>query len=278
MAKEKDFFLGKKSLSSFPTHGDHFVHLRNSELEEKTNRLGDKLADLQEVIFAERKHKILIVLQGLDTSGKDGTVKHVFGTTNPQGVKVVSFKTPTDLEMSYDYLWRIHQNVPAKGELVIFNRSHYEDYVVPRVHKTLPSDMTKQRLKDIRGFERMLIDEGTVLLKFFLHISLNEQAHRLQQRLDNPNKHWKFSLSDLTERRYWDKYHDAYEEAITATHTEECPWFIIPADNKRLRNYIISKILVKRLESLNPKLPEFDPKLIKQLKSEANRVLGTANK
>ncbi|MDG0817585.1 PPK2 family polyphosphate kinase [Bdellovibrio svalbardensis] len=273
MTKEKHFFLGNKRLASFPTKGEQFVKLNNEDLETKTHHLGERLADLQEVLFAENKYKILIVLQGLDTSGKDGTVKHVFGATNPQGVRVVSFKAPTELEQSHDYLWRVHKALPANGEMVIFNRSHYEDYVVPKVHKSLPAKTTTQRLKDIYAFEKMLTNENTVIFKFFLNISLDEQARRLQQRLENDNKHWKFSLSDLTERRYWKEYHKAYEEVIRATHSKESPWAIIPADNKGIRNYIISKILVDRLESLHPKLPKFDSKVIRQLKAEADRIL-----
>lgn len=274
MTKEKQFFLGKKKLSSISSKGELFVKANPEELEARTQYLGERLADLQEVFFAESKHKILIILQGLDTSGKDGTVKHVFGATNPQGVRVVSFKAPTELEQSYDYLWRIHKAVPAKGEMVIFNRSHYEDYVVPKVHKSLSSSIVDQRLAQICSFEKMLINENTIVFKFFLHISLDEQARRIQQRLENPNKHWKFSLSDLTERRYWKKYHKAYDEAIRATHSKEAPWDIIPADNKLIRNYLISKILVDRLEELHPKLPKFDAKVIKQLKAEADLLLS----
>lgn len=273
MTKDKDFFLKKKKLSSFSTEGEDFCKLDKANLAEKTKELGDDLADLQELIFAESKHKILIVLQGLDTSGKDGTVKHVFGATNPQGVRVVSFKAPTEFELAHDYLWRIHKEVPAKGELVIFNRSHYEDYIVPRVHGTLPDKIVKQRIEDIKAFEKMLAAQDFVIIKFFLHISLNEQADRLHQRLDNADKHWKFQLSDLTERRHWREYHKAYEEIIQQTHTDDCPWYVIPADNKSIRNYIISKILVHRLKELKPRLPEFNPKVIKKLKQEAQRIL-----
>jgi len=273
MAKEKKFFLGNKKLSSFSTQGEDFYDFERLELEEKTKKLTAQLADLQELLYAEAKHKILIVLQGMDTSGKDGTVKHVFASTNPQGVRVTSFKQPTELEQSHDYLWRIHKETPAKGEMVIFNRSHYEDFVVPRVHKTLPAKECLERLQDIQAFEKMLVREGVVLFKFFLHISQKEQAQRLKERLSNDNKHWKFSLSDLTERRYWKEYHHAYEEVIKATHTTQTPWDIIPADHKFLRNYIISKILVDRLSELNPRYPQFDPRLIKKIKAEAERLL-----
>lgn len=273
MTKEKKFFLGKHKLSAFSTKGEDFCSLDKEQLEEKTKLLGTHLAELQEIIFAESKHKILIVLQGMDTSGKDGTVKHVFGATNPQGVRVISFKQPTELEQSYDFLWRIHQQVPRKGEMVIFNRSHYEDYIVPRVHKVLTEKQVKGRLEDIQNFEKMLAREGVILFKFFLHISSEEQASRLKLRLENENKHWKFSLSDLTERRYWKEYHNAYEAAIQGTHTKECPWDIIPADHKFIRNYLISKILVERLKKLHPQLPKFDAKMIRKMKAEAERTL-----
>lgn len=273
VSKEKNFFLGNKKLSSFSTRGEDFCDFDRIELDEKTRKLGTELADLQEVIFAESKHKILIVLQGLDTSGKDGTVKHVFGATNPQGVRMVSFKQPTELEQSYDYMWRIHKEVPRSGEMVIFNRSHYEDFVVPLVHKTHPKDEVMARLEDICAFERMLVREGVVLFKFFLHISRQEQTQRLKERLDNDEKHWKFSLSDLTERKYWDEYHKAYDKVIRATHTKNTPWDVIPADQKFIRNYIISKILVERLKKLNAQFPKFDPKIIKKIKAEAERIL-----
>ncbi len=278
MPNEKQFYLQKKKLSSFSTRGEDFTKLNADELEFRTRRLGERLADLQEVIFAQSKHKILIVLQGMDTSGKDGTVKHVFGATNPQGVRVVSFKAPTELEQSHDYLWRIHKEIPGNGELTIFNRSHYEDYVVPRVHKTLPAPLVEDRLEDLRAFESMLVRENTILFKFFLHISRDEQSSRLQVRLENKNKHWKFSLSDLTERRYWKEYHEAYEKVIHFTHNKHAPWMVIPADNKLIRNYIISKILVDRLESLKPKLPQFDANVIRQLKAEAARLLHKKKK
>ncbi|QDK37297.1 PPK2 family polyphosphate kinase [Bdellovibrio sp. NC01] len=273
MTKDKDFFLKKKKLSSFSTEGEDFCKFDKAELVEKTKELGDDLADLQELIFAESKYKILIILQGLDTSGKDGTVKHVFGATNPQGVRVVSFKAPTELELAHDYMWRIHKEAPEKGELVIFNRSHYEDYIVPRVHGTLNNKLVRQRMDDIKAFEKMLAAQDFVIFKFFLHISLSEQAERLRERLDNAEKHWKFQLSDLTERRHWREYHKAYEEIIQHTHTDDCPWYIIPADNKPIRNYLISKILVHRLKNLKSHLPEFNPKVIKKLKEEAQRIL-----
>ncbi|HEX7673906.1 MAG TPA: PPK2 family polyphosphate kinase [Bdellovibrio sp.] len=273
MPKEKNFYLGKKHLSAFSTKGENFCKLNKDHLDFEINLLGERLSTLQEMIFAERKHKVLIILQGMDTSGKDSTVKHVFSATNPQGIRVVSFKAPTEEEKSKDYLWRIHKETPSHGEFVIFNRSHYEDYIVPTVHKTFPHKQVQSRLDDILAFESMLIREGVTIFKFFLHISRKEQAKRLLERLDNQKKHWKFSLSDLTEREYWDEYHEAYTKAFRYTHQSEAPWDIIPGDDKRIRDYLIVKILVDRLEKLKPDFPDIDPKIIKKAKAEADRLL-----
>ncbi len=230
--------------------------------------ISERLGHLQELIFAESKHKVLIILQGLDTSGKDGTVKHVFAATNPQGLRVVSFKRPTEIEQRHDYLWRVHKQTPEKGELVIFNRSHYEDVIIPTVHDTLPAVQIKQRISDINSFEKMLVNEGVTILKFFLHISRKEQAKRLHERIANPAKHWKFELSDLAERRHWNEYQKAYGEIIHQTHHADRPWFLVPGDDKDLRNYIISSILVDRLERLKPLLPDFDQKTLAKIKKE----------
>lgn len=273
MVKEKKFQPDHKPLRKIPTNGTKMCKLDGKDLEKEIQDLGERLGDLQELIFAEGKHKILIILQGLDTSGKDGTVKHVFSETNPQGIRVVSFKEPSEFEKSHDYLWRTHLQLPRTGEMVIFNRSYYEDYIIPRVHKTLPKKQVEQRLEQINNFEEMLVAEGITVFKFFLHISLKEQAARIQARLDNPKKHWKFSLSDLTERQFWDKYQDAYDTVLHETHSKNRPWDIIPADDKRVRNYEISSILVERLESLKPEFPEIDAKKIKTLKAEAAKIL-----
>ena len=273
MSKEKKYFLGNKSLSSFPTEGEKFCHFDKEDLEDKTRELGKDLASLQELLYAQNKYKILIVLQGLDTSGKDGTVKHVFGATNPQGVRVVSFKKPSELEASHDFLWRIHKEVPSTGELVIFNRSHYEDYVVPAAHDLLPKKQLERRLDHLAHFEQMLIDNDVILLKFFLHISRKEQAKRLNERLDDPSKHLKFNLSDLSERQFWKSYQKAYDTAIRATHTKDLPWYIIPADSKSIRNYTISKILVERLSALKPEPQPMDPKALRRVIAEAKKIL-----
>jgi PPK2 family polyphosphate:nucleotide phosphotransferase len=243
------------------------------QVEKQYEQLQTDLADLQESIFAENKHKILIVLQGLDTSGKDGTVKHVFKSCNPMGLRVASFKKPTLAELRYDFLWRIHKEVPAAGEIVIFNRSHYEDYVVPDVHGAKASFRKSDRIAEIRHFEKMLVDEGVTMIKFFLNISRAEQARRIQERIDNPKKHWKFSVNDLTERRYWDQYQKSYAHVITRTHELDRPWYIIPADQKSARDIIISTILVDTLRKLKPRLPRFEARSLKKIQREIKREL-----
>ncbi|MEA3439914.1 MAG: polyphosphate kinase 2 family protein [Chloroflexota bacterium] len=217
--------------------------------------LNDRLEELQELMYAEDKHKLLIVLQAMDTGGKDGTIRHVFDGVNPQGVKVASFKVPTPNELAHDYLWRVHKFVPGKGEIVIFNRSHYEDVLVVRVHNLVPPEVWSRRYDHINDFERMLADEGTTILKFFLHISKDEQKERLQARLDEPHKQWKFSLGDLKERKLWDDYTRAYQEVLSKTSTDWAPWYIIPANRKWYRNFVIASILVDTLEGLDMTYP-----------------------
>lgn len=221
----------------------------------KLNSLNDTLEELQELFYAENKHKLLIVLQGMDTSGKDGTIRHVFDGVNPQGVKVSSFKVPTAKELAHDYLWRIHPHVPGKGEIVIFNRSHYEDVLVVRVHSLVSETVWSKRYEHINAFEKLLADEGTHILKFFLHISKDEQKERLQARLDDPLKHWKFSTGDLKERKLWSQYIAAYEDVLSKTNTPWAPWYIIPADRKWYRNYVIANVIINTLSSLNMAYP-----------------------
>ncbi|HYG62562.1 MAG TPA: PPK2 family polyphosphate kinase, partial [Thermoanaerobaculia bacterium] len=197
--------------------------------------LNQKLETLQEMLWAQGRHRVLVVLQGMDTSGKDGVIRHVFDRVNPTGVKVTSFKAPTDLELAHDFLWRIHSQVPADGELVIFNRSHYEDVLVARVRNLVPPDVWRRRYDQINDFERLLAETGTTILKFFLHIDKDEQKERLQARLDDPTKHWKFRRGDLDDRRLWDEYQRAYEEALSRTSTDHAPWYIVPANRKWYR-------------------------------------------
>jgi len=226
------------------------------EAREALRALNERLEALQELLYAEHKHKVLIVLQAMDTGGKDGTIRHVFEGVDPQGVKVASFKVPTPEELDHDYLWRVHKQVPARGEIVIFNRSHYEDVLVVRVHNLAPPAVWGRRYAHINDFERLLVEEGTTILKFFLHIGLDEQKERLQARLDEPHKRWKFNLGDLDERRLWPEYERAYEDVLSKTSTEQAPWYIVPANRKWYRNLVVATVLVETLEGLNMDYPQ----------------------
>ncbi len=219
-------------------------------------QLNKRLEELQEVLFAEHKHKVLIVLQAMDTGGKDGAIRHVFEGVNPQGTRVANFKEPTSEELDHDFLWRIHKQVPEKGELVIFNRSHYEEVLIVRVHGLVPPEVWRQRYDQINNFEQILAENGTTLLKFYLHIGKDEQKKRLQARLDDPNKHWKFRLGDLNDRKFWDEYMRAYEDVLNKTSTDYAPWYIVPANHKWYRDFVISRVLVETLEGLRMKFPE----------------------
>lgn len=215
-----------------------------------------KLEVLQEVLFAEHKHKVLIVIQAMDTGGKDGAIRGVFSGINPAGVRVVSFKAPSVEELEHDYLWRIHKAVPGKGEMVVFNRSHYEDVLVVRVHGMVPPEVWKQRFEQINAFEQQLAENGTTILKFYLHIDKDEQKERLQARLDDPSKHWKFRLGDLEERKRWPDYMKAYEDVLSKTSTSYAPWYIVPANHKWYRDLVISSVLAQTLEDLKMNYPE----------------------
>ena len=244
----------KVSLSDYDSSSHHGV----SEDEAKAALEGHRksLARAQEVLYAGQQHSVLIVLQGMDTAGKDGTISHIFSGINPQGCDVASFKVPTPLEARHDFLWRCHAKVPASGMICVFNRSHYEQVLSPRVHKGISIKTAHQNMDEINQFESMLADNGTVILKFFLHISRDEQKKRLQSRLDDPDKHWKFSEGDLHERAFWPQYHDAYEDILSRTSRKHAPWFVIPADHKWYRNYVISGILADALSSLKLDYPK----------------------
>ena len=218
--------------------------------------LRKQLVKLQRLLYAEGKHKVLIVLQAMDSGGKDGTIRAIFNGVNPQGVKVASFKVPTPLEDAHDYLWRIHQKVPANGEIVIFNRSQYEDVLVVRVHELDPEKEWKKRYQEINEFERMLSNEGTTILKFFLFISKDEQKKRFIERLENPEKQWKFNPGDIEERKYWDAYMEAYQDVIDKTSKPYAPWYVIPANRNWYRDLVISHIIVKHLKNLKMAYPE----------------------
>ena len=239
------------SLAEHQTRDSSCFEGSKTEGKARTAELNAELESLQELLYAEGKHRILIVLQALDAGGKDGTIRHVFDGVNPQGVKVASFKKPSSLELSHDYLWRVHKECPAKGEITIFNRSHYEDVLVVRVESLVPEEHWQRRFEHIRNFESMLADEGTIILKFFLNVSKEEQKERFQDRIDRLDKRWKFNMGDLETRAKWDQYRKAYEDAISQTSTDKAPWYVIPADRKWYRNLVMSEIIVERLKSLN---------------------------
>jgi PPK2 family polyphosphate:nucleotide phosphotransferase len=215
-----------------------------------------KLHDLQYLMYAEGKRSLLICLQGRDAAGKDGTINHVLGAMNPQGCTVTGFKVPSKEEAAHDFLWRYHQHTPDKGQVAIFNRSHYEDVLVVRVHDMVPKQVWSARYAQINDFEKILADNGTHILKFYLHIDPDEQLARFKQRIDDPTRHWKISDGDYAERPFWDAYTEAFEDALSKTSTEYAPWFIIPSNHKWFRNLAVSRIVAETLESLNMKFPE----------------------
>ena len=218
-----------------------------------TAKLIDTLSELQERLYANHNRALLIVLQGMDTSGKDGTIRSVMSGVNPQGCKVVTFKTPAAEELEHDFLWRVHQKAPAKGQIGIFNRSHYEDVLITRVHGLISGKTVKQRFGQICEFEELLTENGTTILKFFLHISKDEQKKRLQERISNPEKHWKFNHADLEERKLWENYIEAFETMMAATSTEAAPWYIVPANHKWYRNFVIARHIVDALHNMKLK-------------------------
>lgn len=246
---------GKISLSDFDPDDSSLFEGDKSEGKTALLKINEDIEALQEKLYAEGKHKLLVILQAMDTGGKDGTIRSVFEGVNPQGVKVASFKTPTPLELSHDYLWRVHSQTPARGEIVIFNRSHYEDVLVVRVHSLVPEEVWSRRYQHINDFERMLSDEGTTILKFFLHIDLKEQAQRFLARVEDPTKNWKFNPGDLEERKFWEQYQQAYEDVLNKTSTEWAPWYVIPANKKWYRNWLIAVILRDTLQSMQLEYP-----------------------
>jgi PPK2 family polyphosphate:nucleotide phosphotransferase len=256
------FKPGKSRLKHFDpseTFGlKHDDHAR-AALEKNVKRL----SEIQYRFYASNSRALLIVLQGMDAAGKDGTIRHVMTGLNPQGCEVTSFKKPTAEELDHDFLWRIHTAVPGKGEIGIFNRSHYEDVLVARVRKLTPKDVWKARYAQINAFEALLAGTGTLVLKFFLHISNAEQKERLQERLDDPAKNWKLNPQDFEERKLWNSYQEAYEDALAKCSTSDAPWFVIPANKKWFRNLAVSQIIVKTLEGLQLDLPKPPPGLDK---------------
>jgi PPK2 family polyphosphate:nucleotide phosphotransferase len=228
------------------------------ETKEQTEVMLKRLNKLQNLLYAESKHSVLVIFQGMDASGKDGVIRNVFGTLNPQGVMVQSFKVPTEKELAHDFLWRIHQYTPAKGAIQIFNRSHYEDIIVTRVHKWCDDELAKKRMKAINDFEQLLEEHNnTHILKFYLHVSKEEQQSRLQERIDNPEKQWKYNKRDFTEASLRDEYTRMYEECFDKCN--DVPWVVVPADQNWYKEYLVAKTLLDKLESLNMKFPEINP-------------------
>ncbi len=257
----------KIKLSEFdtkpPKNDDDF----KAQIKAETKKRTERLAELQELLWAEHKRKVLVIFQGLDTSGKDSTVRNVFNATSPQGVHVIPFKAPSSTEQEHDYLWRVHEKVPSRGEMAIFNRSHYEEVLVVRVQNLAPEKVWRRRYRHIVEWERMLADEGTLILKFFLHISKDEQKKRLQERLDQAHKNWKFDPSDLQSRGSWDQYAEAYEEVFEKSSTEHAPWYVVPADKKWYRDWVVSGAIVDAMEALEMQWPKPAPGL-KDIKIE----------
>jgi len=239
-----------------PANKEPFVHKKKDK--KRLAELHHQLSDYQEKLYAEHRQSLLLVFQAMDTGGKDGTIRVLLTGVNPAGVEVAPFKQPSAEELTHDFLWRIHQRTPGRGHIGVFNRSHYEDVLVTRVHGLIEPFTWQQRYQDIVHFEQLLTHSGTRVLKFFLHISKAEQASRLQARLDNPKKRWKYEPGDLKERQLWDAYQVAYQEAIAATSTRECPWYVIPADSKRARDLAIAEIVVAALAEMNPQPPAAD--------------------
>ena len=232
------------------------AYRKKGETKKPLKKLNKRMLKLQELLYAESEHALLIILQGMDTCGKDGTIRKVMAGINVQGCDVVNFKVPTADEISRDFLWRAHRAVPKKGKIGIFNRSHYEDVLVVRVHDLVNESVWKQRYQQINDFERMLVENGTVILKFFLHISKDEQKERLESRLNDPSKHWKITEADIRERAYWDNYMQAYETVLHKCSTDWAPWFIIPANKKWYRNLVITERIVETLDNLDMKFPK----------------------
>ncbi len=250
---------GKLSLAKIPTKDDGGLDKQAGKAQFAQLRL--RLRELQALLAAEGKQALLVVFQAMDAAGKDSTIGEVIGPLNPAGVTVTGFKKPSTEERSHDFLWRIHQHAPRKGQIAVFNRSHYEDVLVVRVHDLVSRKRLQERYEQIRDFEKLLVAEGTAVIKFYLHISKDYQKERFQRRLDRPDKQWKFNVGDLPERARWDDYRAAYEEALSRCSTTDAPWYVIPAEKRWYRNLLVTQILIERLEKFEMAYPEpdFDP-------------------
>ncbi|MEJ6022963.1 PPK2 family polyphosphate kinase [Ramlibacter sp. PS4R-6] len=249
----------KVSLAAIDPAAKPFSGGSKKQDKERVDALALELDELQNLFYADRRYRLLVVLQGTDTSGKDGTLRAVFGRMSPLGVRTVAWRAPSESERAHDFLWRIHWQVPSAGEFVVFNRSHYEDVLVPVVHGDIDKAEAKRRFAQINDFERLLAEHRTVILKFMLHISKDEQRQRLQERIDDPAKRWKFQRADLDDRKHWDDFQRAYERAIRATATPWAPWIVVPADSKTHRNLMIATALRAALKSLDLRYPDDDP-------------------
>jgi len=249
----------KIDISKLDPDGESAIDLKKSRSKDETKELTEKLDTLQEKLFAESKHKLLIILQGMDTGGKDGVIRRIFEGVNPSGVRVAHFKQPSQEEIEHGFLWRYYQQIPKNGEMVIFNRSQYEGVLVERVHNLVPKSVWERRYQEINEFEKILVEENVAILKFFLHIDPAEQKKRLEERLADPSKEWKFSDDDLLERKYWSEYMKAYEAVLNSTSTELSPWYAVPSKHRWLRDLIVSSVIVATMESFKmeyPKLPK----------------------
>ena len=247
--------IDARALDLAPGDGD------KASAKKATHALRDELVDLQARLWAEGQRSLLVVIQAMDAGGKDGAIRNVFKGVNPQGCEVTSFKVPNEEELAHDFLWRVHKRVPAKGKIGIFNRSHYEDVLVVRVHDLVPQSVWSARYDTINDFEANLAAAGTRIVKFMLHISKEEQAERFRKRIENPAKRWKFRTGDLEERKLWDKYMAAFEDAVTRTTTEQAPWYVVPADHKWYRDFVITSVLVDSLRDMDPQFPEAEEDL-----------------
>lgn len=260
----------KGSVSVKDFSPDDTAGLSKEDIEEKSKELHEEFQELQEKFYASKKHALLIVLQGMDCSGKDGTVRRALSGINPNGFYVENFKQPTPLELNHDYLWRVHQKTPKRGDIVVFNRSYYEDVLVTRVHRSINDETAERRFDEIRDFERYLVNNDTILLKFFLHISKDFQQKKLEERLENPEKNWKFSAADLKERKFWDEYQHCYSDVLSHCSTKEAPWYVVPANRRWFRDYFVLSTIVKTLKELNLEFPVLDGdvrELIKEVKN-----------
>jgi PPK2 family polyphosphate:nucleotide phosphotransferase len=260
----------KVKLSELDPNDTHGVS--EEESKHRRDKLIDELGDLQEVLYAAKRNSVLIVLQGMDTSGKDGTIRHVMSGMNPQGCRVESFKVPTEEELEHDFLWRVHKVTPRKGITTIFNRSHYEDVLVVRVHQLAPHDVWKKRYDHINDFEKLLAHSGTIVLKFFLHISREEQKERLLEREKDPEKAWKLSVGDWKERSLWDDYMEAYEDVLSRCSSEHSPWYVVPANKKWFRNLAVAEALVDALRPYRDDWENYLSKLSQERIEELARM------